>query len=114
MNRPGFNAAEYRVAVSNAEAEAIPALQRLMAIGERGDSSGETRVRRFLLGLYNGGTWAFDLTALRGIDNAVLDDVFTVLKLDAYYCQREIHTYLEDGAKRFNAMWAIENPEDFA
>lgn len=93
------------------EGDALPALQRLMKLAEDDESSTARCVRLFLLGLYHGEQWKFDLTDLRGLDALSKDDAFRVLRLDAYVCRREIHRYLEDGEERFFALWIRERPE---
>lgn len=63
------------------ERRGVPALARLIEIA-RGDSGQCGRVRRFLLGLYNGGDFPFDLTDLRGLDSAIQEDALRVLSMD--------------------------------
>ncbi len=82
----------------------IPALLRLVNVAER-DSDQANTVRSFLLGLYNGYRFPFNLVRLRGLDKTLFDDCMTVLMLDARATTQEIHQYLNDGGDRFE-RWA--------
>ncbi len=99
-----------QIAAFDAERQAvteagIPALMRLADIAER-DNGQACTVRSFLLGLYNGYRFPFNLTRLRGLDKALFDDCAAVLTLDARATAKEVHEYLEDGADRFEG-WAL-------
>ncbi|WNB74841.1 DUF7673 family protein [Methylomonas koyamae] len=87
-----------------ATAAGIPALIRLADVAER-DSGQANTVRSFLLGLYNGYRFPFNLVRLRGLDKALFDDCLLVLTLDARATAKEVHQYLDDGADRFE-RWA--------
>ncbi|WP_064041159.1 DUF7673 family protein [Methylomonas koyamae] len=82
----------------------IPALMRLADVAER-DSGQANTVRCFLLGLYNGYRFPFNLVRLRGLDKALFDDCMAVLTLDARATAKEVHRYLEHGGDRFE-RWA--------
>jgi len=85
-------------------ATGVPALERLMVIAER-NSSGQARyVSLFLLGLYNGPRFPFDLTNLRAIDTALQNDCLAVLEMDAKACRQEVHRYFPDGGIRFEEI----------
>ncbi|WP_197737416.1 DUF7673 family protein [Methylomonas rhizoryzae] len=83
----------------------IPALLRLAKIAERDTGQAET-VRRFLLGLYNGYRFPFNLVTLRGLDKALFDDCMAVLTLDARATTQEIHLYIANGGELFE-RWAL-------
>jgi hypothetical protein len=89
-------------------AEGEAALKRLFDIAN--GHSGQCRyVAAFLLGLYNGSRFPFDLTYLRGVDYEIFDDCMTVLRMD-YQPFREVHTYFDKGGQRFEALadnWGI-------
>lgn len=87
-----------------ATAAGIPALMRLADVAERDSGQAET-VRLFLLGLYNGYRFPFNLVRLRGLDKALFDDCMAVLTLDARATAQEVHQYLDDGGERFE-RWA--------
>jgi len=73
-----------------AQAEGVPALRRLVAVAQC--DTGQSRiVGRFLLGLWNGSAYGFDLTELRGLDTALHDDCLAVLRLD-HTPAREVHS----------------------
>jgi hypothetical protein len=78
----------------------IPALVRLARIAE-GDTGQAATVRRFLLGLYNGYRFPFNLITLRGLDKALFDDCLAVLKLDARATRQEVHQYFDNGGELF-------------
>jgi hypothetical protein len=82
----------------------IPALIRLAAIAER-DTGQANTVRSFLLGLYNGHCFPFNLTRLRGLDKSLFDDCMAVLTLDARATAKEVHHYFDNGGERFE-RWA--------
>ena len=60
------------------ETRGVAALQRLFTVANR--DSGQCRyIARFLLGLYNGMRFPFDLTDLRAIDDDLFEDCMHVL-----------------------------------
>lgn len=68
------------------------ALKRLWEMAQR-DHGGAGVCARFLLGLYNGHRFKFDLTDLRRLDDAVWQDCITVLGLD-WTPIHEVHDWL--------------------
>jgi len=78
-------------------------LKRLMEAAES-NSGQSVCIARFLLGLYNGPAFPFDLTDLRAIDRSLNNDCFAVLAMDSKACEMEVHHYLEDGKARFEAL----------
>lgn len=84
-------------------AAGLPALNRLRAVADR-DTGQAGTVRAFLLGLYNGHRFPFNLTRLRGLDKALYDDCLAVLALDARVTAQEIHHYLDDGEDCFQRL----------
>lgn len=99
----------YRAQLPQIRAEGEAALRRLFEItyGESGQCG---RVARFLLGLYNGDRFPFDLTELRGLDRNLFADCLTVLRMD-HSCEKEVHKYFPEGGKRFEALaceWTTE------
>ena len=87
----------------------VSALLRLVAAARQPTGQGH-RLRRFLLGLYNGPEWPFDLTDLRNLDRDLQQDVLAVLQLD-WHGGREVHKYIEDGNRLFLRWWEEERPE---
>ena len=85
------------------EARGLAALMRLLPLAAR-DHGGAVRVRKFLLGLYNGSAFRFDLTDLRMLDIEILEDVLAVLAMDTD-CRVEIHC--RPGA-RIIERWAAD------
>lgn len=83
---------------------AIPALERLAIVAGRDTGQSET-VRLFLLGLYNGYAFPFNLVALRGLDKSLFEDCMSVLTLDARVTKQEIHLYFYNGGELFE-RWA--------
>ncbi len=90
-----------RKAATNA---GIPALLRLVKIADRNTGQSCT-VRLFLLGLYNGYHFPFNMVKLRGLDKALFDDCIDVLTLDARVTAQEVNLYIDNGEKLF-ARWA--------
>jgi hypothetical protein len=97
------------MAATAAPCEGVSALLRLVA-GARQPTGQGHRLRRFLLGLYNGPEWPFDLTDLRNMDRDLQQDVLAVLQLD-WHGGREVHNYIEDGDRLFLRWWEAERPE---
>lgn len=93
-----------------AHADGIPALKRLFEIAH-GHSGQSKHTAAFLLGLYNGYRFPFDLTDLRCVDTEIFDDCMRVLKMDASP-RREVHTYFPNGGKAFEELarrWGISD-----
>ncbi len=84
----------------------IPALMRLATVAERDTGQADT-VRSFLLGLYNGYRFPFNLVRLRGLDKSLFDDCIAVLTLDARATAKEVHQYLREGGELFE-RWAAQ------
>lgn len=78
------------------------ALRRLLPIAQ--GNTGQCRhVAAFLLGLYNGTRFPFDLTDLRCVDGEIFDDCMAVLQMDAQPA-KEVHTYFENGGQVFEQL----------
>lgn len=91
----------HRQEQAEAEAAGVPALQRLVEIA-KGDSGQASHIRAFLLGLYNGKAYPFDLTRMRPLDRAIQADVLAVLRMDMRPRQ-EVHCYIEGGSELFES-----------
>lgn len=83
-------------------AEGQAALHRLMPVAER-DTGQSGVVARFLLALYNGRRFPFDLSQLRRLEHALHDDCLAVLRMDAHP-MRDVHCYIQDGVQRFERL----------
>ena len=75
------------------------ALLRLVDVANTNTGQGRI-VGTFLLGLYDGQGFPFDLTDLRGLDLALFRDCLDVLELD-YQPELEVHMRVPDG----QAIW---------
>mgnify|MGYP003601165290 CR=1 FL=1 len=85
------------------ETRGVMALRRLYELAIR--DSGQCRyIAHFLLGLYNGSRFPFDLTELRALDDNLFEDCMAVLRMDARFTRKEIHEYLDDGGPRFERL----------
>ena len=94
---------EFQRALPGIRKEGEAALRRLLPIAQ--GHSGQCRhVAAFLLGLYNGRRFPFDLTDLRCLDRAVFDDCMTVLRMD-YAPAREVHTFFDNGGDEGHKIW---------
>lgn len=88
----------------------VEALVRLLKIA-RGHSGQCRHVAAFLVGLYNGNRFKFDLTDFRCVDRAIFDDCMEVLKMD-YAPIREVHQYFTNGGKIWEDLakqWGIRD-----
>lgn len=101
------------------------ALKRVWAMAQ-GNHGGAGVCAKFLLGLYNGNRFKFDLTELRRLDDSVWRDCIHVLELDAHP-RYEVHDWLNqlhgvtDMGARFELLawnWrqknAVKKPEAMA
>jgi hypothetical protein len=83
------------------------ALQRLVEVANSG--TGQSRIiGAFLLGLYSGQDYPFDLTELRALDLSLFRDCLDVLELD-YQPEMEVHMRVADGPAIWNRLvqqWA--------
>ncbi len=90
----------------------LEALRRLWDIAN--GHSGQCRVvARFLLGLYNGPDFPFDLTDFRSLDRAIFRDCLAVLEMD-YSPEQEVHVRLGISGDRFAQLaktWGITSKE---
>lgn len=103
---------EMKIRQAVAREAGVPALRRLVAVAS-GDTGQCSVIRHFLLGLYNGPKWPFDLTDLRRLDYALLRDVLTVIEMDATGAiSTEIHKAVNDGDRLFKEWWFSIRPED--
>jgi hypothetical protein len=88
----------------------VDALARLVNIA-RGHSGQCRVVAEFLLGLYNGNRFKFDLTDFRRLDREIFDDCLKVLNLD--YCPvLEVHRYFKNGSQIWEKLaddWRIRD-----
>lgn len=101
-----------RLRAEQIQAEGVPALRRLIEVANH--SSGQSRtVRSFLLGLYNGQEWPFDLTRLRTLDADLKTDALWVLHL-SLNPRKEIHDHIEGGSELFRSWWDLERDHDSA
>jgi hypothetical protein len=91
----------------------LSALQRLWRIAH-GDTGQCKVVAKFLLGLFNGQVYPFDLTDFRGLDQSLFQDCLTVLALDRRG-PAEIHVLLDVTGEEFLRLaqaWGITGAED--
>jgi hypothetical protein len=88
----------------------IRALERLVNVA-KGCAGQSHYVRLFLLGLYNGPEWNFDMTNLRALDAELQADAVEVLKLD-WYGGCEIHKHLPNGDAVFSQFWQDERGDE--
>ncbi|MEA5672537.1 hypothetical protein VA602_14445 [Pseudomonas sp. MH2] len=88
------------------------ALYRLVPIALR--NSNQSRVLgRFLLGVYNGEDFPFELSALRSLDLALFEDCLKVLMMD-YTPDLEVHERIQGGSQIWQQLiekWAPESLE---
>lgn len=107
-----FHEQQQRFAQERAESEAagVPALERLVRVA-RGGSGQCHYIRRFLLGLFNGHRWPFDMTGLRCLDAELQADCLAVLRMDMNP-RCEVHERIANGIAIFLEFWEIEKEAD--
>ncbi|WP_018991281.1 DUF7673 family protein [Aromatoleum toluclasticum] len=90
--------------------EQMEALQRLWQLAN--GHSGQCRiVAAFLLGLYNGRRFPFDMTDFRGLDTEIFRDCLAVLAMDNTP-KAEVHELLGVPGARFEKLaddWRIKD-----
>jgi hypothetical protein len=92
--------------------EGEAALRRLLPIAQR-DTGQSSVIARFLLNLYNGERFPFDMTDLRRLDYELFDDCMAVLKMDFQPAQ-EVHRYFKDGNAKWEALAINWGFKDYA
>jgi hypothetical protein len=93
------------IELDDLQAAGLEALKRLFPVAQR--DTGQSRiVARFLLGLYNGYRFPYDLTDFRCLDDALFRDCMQVLRMDARDCKQEVHLYFKDGGQLWERMAA--------
>jgi hypothetical protein len=93
--------------------EGEAALRRLLPITQR-DTGQSSVIARFLLSLYNGDRFPFDLTDLRRLDYELFDDCLAVLKMDSQPL-KEVHRYFDNGGAIWEALakdWGFKDYAD--
>lgn len=78
------------------------ALNRIFVIAQK-DSGQSYILAGFLLGLYDGARFKFDMTRFRSLDTDIFDDCVAVLKMDSRP-QIEVHKYFENGQEKFENL----------
>lgn len=66
-------------------------------------------VAKFLLGVYNGKRFPFDLSEFRRLDRELFEKCQAVLAMD-FQPKREVHEYVADGGRIFESLAATWYP----
>jgi len=91
----------------------IAAVQRLVPIAQS-DTGQAGVIARFLLSLYNGYRFPFDLTDFRRLDLNLFEDCLAVLDMD-FQPAEEIHRYVDNGSAVFEQLardWGFRDFHD--
>lgn len=89
--------------------QGIAALERLFDAAQTGGGQSKI-ITMFLLGLYDGSRFRFDMTDFRCLDANLFDDCIAVLKMDSQP-EKEIHQYLLDSGRVFEDWAKKENKQ---
>lgn len=84
------------------QAEALNALRRLYDAAAN-DTGQSVVIGNFLLGLYNGKAYPFNLTKLRRLDTSLHNDCLAALQLD-HQPLLDVHEYFENGTQLINQL----------
>lgn len=84
------------------KASGADALSRLVPVAES-DTNQSKHVAGFLLSIYNGKRFHFDMSALRYVDHELVVDCITVLMMNSLPGP-EVHSYVEHGAVTFEKL----------
>lgn len=90
--------------------EGEKARRPLFPVAQR-DTGQSMVIGRFLLNLYNGERFLFDMTDLRRFDFVFFDDCMVVLTMDVQ-TQKEVHLYSENGSAIREGMakeWGVKD-----
>lgn len=101
--------AEWQQRQAAAHAEGVPALLRLVEVAQ-GDTGQSGVCGRFLLGVYNGAAYPFNLVDLRRLDYDLWQDCLAVLAMDRRPRQ-EVHQMVENGYDIWEGLkkaWATD------
>ncbi|MCY1505767.1 hypothetical protein D9M68_399890 [compost metagenome] len=93
----------------------VEALKRLLVVAQR-DTGQSAVVALFLLGLYNGRDFKFDMTELRCLDHNLFEDCLTLLRMD-YNPEKEVHRHFENGQEIWQDLrrtWISDESQLFA
>jgi hypothetical protein len=88
----------------------LAALRRLLPTAQGKTEQGGV-VASFLLGLYDGGRFPFDMTNFRRLDYRVLQDCMAVLQMD-HSPTHPIHAYFPNGTKIWEQLvvaWGVKD-----
>ena len=96
------------------EERGFEALQRLYLLATDFHHDHGIVAARFLLGLYNGYRFPFDLTDMRLFEPASFQDAMAVLVMDGRLTRKEVHNYFADGGKKFERLVQDWNITDVA
>lgn len=102
LARMQLEISELKIHRDQAQQNGVPALIRLVDIAQR-DTGQSRKVAKFLLGLYNGPVFPFDMTELRCLDLVIFRDCMSVLEMD-YFTVKEVHQYVVNGDIIFRRM----------
>lgn len=106
-----FSSSGVREDLKFIRAAGFAALSRLLPVALR-DTGQSSVVARFLLNLYNGYRFPFDMTEFRRLDHDLVVDCLTVLQMD-YLPEQEVHRYFERGAAIWEQMAADWGFKDY-
>lgn len=104
---------DFRTGAEPIRSACSEALARLLPVALR-DTGQSGVVARFLLGLYNGPRFPFDMTELRRLDQELFIDCVTVLMMDSLR-ETEVHEHFQDGGMLFEKLadfWVPSAPHD--
>lgn len=96
--------ARQQEAADRAREAGVPALKRLFELAETRDSGQIKVIAGVLAACYNGHRFKVNLLDFQSLDDAILDDVMAVIRMDARP-EMEIQDYFEHGGRRFDDMF---------
>ena len=109
----GDDSDRVRLRVNEATAKGGQAYARLLHLAETRDSGQIRRIVQFIASTYNGQAFPFDLFDLRGLDEAIGDDMLACL--DALrWGHADLYRLVPNGDRRVRAvidLWGLKWPE---
>lgn len=115
MNITLTQLAAYEEQLPAVREDGVAALKRLLEVAQR-DTGQSGVVALFLLGLYNGRDFKFDMTDLRRLDHNLVEDCLSLLRMDSNP-EQEVHQYIENGQEIWQGLrrtWVGDEGQLFA
>lgn len=104
--------AEYQQKKLEKQKNLAQALNRVLAMAQK-DTGGGRVCRDFLLSLYNGNAYPFNMNKLRNLDSGLFNACIAIMQIDCRpFPPKEIHEYWANGDQIFQQLKASRKQEE--